>query len=434
MKTSLRLILCCLFSSAVACVSASNNGGAGGAQGAGTGGSQSGGAGGGNQTGTGGHLTGTGGGNQTGTGGAIGTGGQTTGTGGAVGTGGQAVGTGGATDAGTSGTGGAADAGTGFAPYVCPSGPFTGNPVPNGATPTRIPNTPIQDSFNNDANNFTNVEGPVWIGDSLYFSEMTTVDIPPARIFKIAPDGSVTVVVTNSGSNGLAVDPAGNIVSANHGVGGIVRFALPGYAPTTLISMFNGKRFNSPNDLTVRNDGTIYFTDPTYQNGANPQMATHVYRVAPGAATATIITDYTDRPNGITLSLDQQGQTPPSGAATQTLYVDGGMGVRQYAINADGTVAMTGTAFGPSDVATNTDGMVMDCAGNLYVVVAGSLNVFVVSPAGAKIGEISISGPQAVTNVAFGGTDHKTLYMTAQGAGKTQGVFKVTLNFPGMPY
>src|SRR6185369_6405926 len=145
--------------------------------------------------------------------------------------------------------------------------------------------------------------------------------------------------------------------------------------------------------LTIRRDGTIYFTDPSYQNSANPQMATHVYWVAAGASTATIVTDYTNQPNGITLSLDEK-----------LLYVGGGSGVKTYAVGADGSVQMTGTPFGPSDIMNaNTDGMAIDCAGNLFVAVANSTNIVVVKPDGSKWGTIAVSGPSAVTNVAFGG-------------------------------
>jgi len=417
MKTCLRLLGLSLLAT-VGCTTATDVGGTGGSQGHGTGGAPA--------QGSGGHIGGSGG---VGVGGANGSGGTNGGGSGGVGAGGTSGGTGGG-NAGTGGSGaggGAAGTGGGSGAWTCPAGPFASNPVPSGATPTRIAGAPPADTFNNTGNNFTNVEGPVWIGGALYFSEMTTANVPPARILKIDASDAVSVAFTDSGSNGLAVDNDGNIVSANHGAGGIVRFALPSGTKTTLISMYNGKPFNSPNDLTVKRDGTIYFTDPNYQNNANPQGATHVYRVAPGATTATVITDYTNQPNGITLSLDEQ-----------TLYVGGGSGLKKYTVAADGTVGMTGTTFGPSEVATaNTDGMTIDCAGNLYVAVASSTNVIVISPSGTKLAQISVTGspaPQAVTNVAFGGADHKTLYITGQGSGKGQGVFKMTLAIPGMPY
>jgi gluconolactonase len=286
---------------------------------------------------------------------------------------------------------------------------------------------PPADAFNNMGNDFTNVEGPVWIGDSLYFSEYKTTDVPPSRILKLGPGDTTTEFITDSGSNGLATDGNGNLLSANHKAHGIVRFTLPDKTATTLVSMANGKALNSPNDLVVAADGTIYFTDPSHQNSSNPQGATRAYQWRPGDATATAITDYMQQPNGITLTLDDQ-----------TLILGGQSGTKKYAITS-GMVAMTGTSFGPTEVTAgaNADGMTMDCAGNLYVAVAGGAIVYVVKPDGSKLGTVTLpsGGGQAnVTNVAFGGTDHKTLYVTAQGSGKGQGVFKVSLSLPGRPY
>jgi gluconolactonase len=302
-----------------------------------------------------------------------------------------------------------------------------GNPIPAGATPTLIKGAPpTTDAFN--MYSFGNVEGPVWIDGVLYFSDMKNGDLPLSRIIAISESDVVSIFLEDSGTNGLAVDPDGNLVSANHGKQGIVRFHLPDKTATTLVSTYQGKAFNSPNDLAIRRDGTIYFTDPTLQNFANPpqggpSQGTRVYQVAPGAEAATVITDYLNQPNGITLSLDEQ-----------TLFVGGGSGLKKYSITSGG-VAMSGVPFGPAEVQNiTTDGMVMDCAGNLYVAVANSTDVIVVGADGAKVATIVVTGPSAVTNVAFGGADHKTLYITGQGNDTQRGVFKMQLSFPGMPY
>ena len=168
-------------------------------------------------------------------------------------------------------SGGAAGSSTGFVPYVCPSGMSSpsASAIPAGSTATRIAGAPPMDTFDgSQGNGFTNVEGPVWIGDALYFSEMLgSPNPPPSRILKIDSSGTVTQFYPpgsggDSGSNGMAVDSSGDLVTANHGVGGIVSFTVPGGTKTTIIDSFGGKRFNSPNDLTIRSDGTIYFTDP----------------------------------------------------------------------------------------------------------------------------------------------------------------------------
>lgn len=401
-------------------------------------------------TGSGGSSTGgspgtggtTGSGGSTNSGGTTASGGNGSGGNGSGGTAsGGSTGTGGGTaGAGSGGTTGSGGGGGSISAWTCPAAStLTGSPIPSGASPTRIAGAPPTDTFN--MYGFGNVEGPVWIGDSLYVSEMLNGGnpIPQSRILKITSSDVVSVFISDSGlsnlvgssgSNGMAVDPAGNLVTANHGVGGIVSYSMPGKMATVLISSFNGKRFTSPNDLAITKDGSkIYFSDPDWQNSTgNGQSAKNVYQFSPGVspATATIITDYTNEPNGVTLNL-----------AETALYVDGGSGVKKYPITG-GVVSMTGAAFGPSDVANATDGMALDCADNLYVAVSNSANVVVVSPSGTKIGTITIpaaqTAPSAVTNVAFGGSDHQTLYITGQGNPGIRGVFKVHLNFPGMPY
>ena len=294
---------------------------------------------------------------------------------------------------------------------------------------------PIADAnINQGGYGFSNIEGPVWITDALYISEYTNATTPPipGHILKITASGAVSEAIPNSGSNGLAVDSAGNNVSANHNAGGIVSFALPSGTPTTLINTYMGTRFNSPNDLAIHTNGTIYFSDPNYQNGATPQGTQRLYRLPPGATAAVVIDASLNSPNGVTLSLDQT-----------KLYVTDHSGIHQYSVAVDGSITGTGTAFGASAV-TNGDGMAIDCAGNLYVAVPSSGNVVVVSPSGTSLGTIVVSGVAAVTNCAFGGTNHKTLYITAQGSGgapptgsiggSAQGLYQVSMPLPGMPY
>ena len=277
-------------------------------------------------------------------GGATGTGGTSTGGGGRTGAGGGAgQGAGGTTP----GTGGAAAA------WRCPSGPFPSTFIPAGAAPTRVTGLPPIDAFNNNGNDFGIIEGPVWAGDALYVSEIANGNgaIPPARILKLTAAGAVSIAIADSGSNGLAVDATGSLLSANHKVGGIVRFSLPAGTPTTVVATYNNARFDSPNDLAIARDGTIFFSDPDHQAGSQrPQTQTRVYRVAAGTSVATPVTDYLNQPNGITLSLDER-----------TLFVSGGSGVFKYPINTNGTVG-TGVQI----VSAAVDGMTMDCAGHLY--------------------------------------------------------------------
>jgi gluconolactonase len=270
---------------------------------------------------------------------------------------------------------------------------------------------------------FTNVEGPVWIGDSLYFSEMTSdKPIPPSRILKIGPGNVVSIAVANSGSNGMAVDASGNLFAAVSATtaGAIAEVTLPSGPVTPIVGMYMANRFISPNDLAIRSDGTIYFSDPNYQNSTMPapQSATRLYRVTPAPArTVTAIADAPSMPNGVTLSPDEK-----------TLYVTGGGGFKKFAVMTDGSL-------GPaSDFASNSgDGMAVDCSGNVYVA-GGAPSVQVYSPAGASLGMIQLDNGGTTTNVAFGGADHKTIYITAQGNDGQRGVFSVASSIAGFPY
>ena len=276
------------------------------------------------------------------------------------------------------------------------------------------------DAFNNNRNNFSVVEGPVWVGDSLYFTEIGSGNNPPpARILKVTGAGVVSVALDNAGANGLLVDPTGALLGGNHKDGAITRFTFPTLAATPVIASFGGQRFNSPNDLTLRADGNLYFSDPDYQAPApRPQSATRLYRLAPGATTATVIDASRNQPNGVTLSPDGN-----------TLYLTAADGLYRYPVAVDGAVG-TGTKIVPS--IGSGDGMAVDCAGNLYV--AGNATVVVVAPSGVVLGTINVPGVQATTNAAFGGADHKTLYITALGSGTQSGLFTVTMNVPGYPY
>ncbi|HKU44951.1 MAG TPA: SMP-30/gluconolactonase/LRE family protein, partial [Polyangiales bacterium] len=203
--------------------------------------------------------------------------------------------------------------------------------------------------------------------------------------------------------------------------GAIVRMSFPLGTPQVLIGTFNGARFNSPNDLAVRSDGNIYFSDPDYQAPSQrPQQQTRVYRLAPGASEVTVVDGTRSQPNGVTLSSDER-----------TLYVAGNDGILSYALSPDGSV-MSGPGKRLNGFNGSADGLGMDCAGNLYA--ASGKRVAVVSPAGMEIGSISVDQAESVTNVAFGGPDHKTLFITAMGSGNQRGVFKATLNVPGFPY
>jgi len=339
--------------------------------------------------------------------------------GGAGGTSNGGSGTGKGGSAGAAGSTGGGSTGN---RYTCPTVAAGTNPLPSNTTPTVISGVPPTDSFNNNNNDFKILEGPVWYQDAIYFSEIKNGTAPPpARVLKVTSAGAVSVAIppANAGTNGLALDQNGKLVGANHTLGAIVRLDATGAtAPEVIVGMYMSSRFNSPNDLTVRSDGNIYFTDPQHQAGST-KITQRVYRVAPGASTATVIQDNSNGPNGITLSIDEN-----------TLFVSHGPdsgGIDKYPLMADGSVG----AMSSLTSSFNSDGMGIDCAGNLYLSQSNKI-VIISSSTGMKVGEIPVADVQGTTNTAFGGPEHKTLYITS--LGNNAKLLKLELNVPGMPF
>lgn len=294
------------------------------------------------------------------------------------------------------------------------------------------------------------LEGPVWVNGILYFSQINsgppffgfpgggfsgqpgTTDStstsapqeppapPPSRVLALHGEGRVSILAAQAGSNGLALDASGRLLTANHQVGGITEISQSGGDQVTLVNQYAGVRFNSPNDITVGRDGTIYFTDPDYQAPVPaPQSETRAYRLPPGATEALPIVEGRRQPNGITLS--------PTG---ETLYISAQDGLVAYPIQTDGSLGQ-GQPFAQG-VVSSSDGMAVDCAGNLYT--TNGQNVIIVDPRGVEVGRITVSNVQSVTNVAFGGADSKTIYITSLGTGDRMGLYQVTGEIPGMPY
>lgn len=259
-------------------------------------------------------------------------------------------------------------------------------------------------------------EGPVWIGDALYFSHFTFGPGFPSRILKLDASGKVSTAIADSGSNGLAVDGQGNIVAGTHKYKSVSRFTLDGKR-SDVAGKYQGQVFNSPNDLAIAADGTIYFSDPAFQRDAAPggQDKTRVYRVAPDGA-VTVVEDGLVNPNGVSLS--------PVG---DVLYVNGMTGkqgvLRAYPI-------VNGKPQQGRDLVKGLgipDGMAVDCQGNLYVTEHADQRLRVFTPAGKQLATIHVDAN--VTNAAFGGPDGKTLFITGAGA-----VWQVRLGINGAPY
>lgn len=259
-------------------------------------------------------------------------------------------------------------------------------------------------------------EGPVWIKDALYFSDFTFGPGFPSRILKLDSAGKVSTLIEDSGSNGLATDGKGNLIAGTHKYKSVSRYTLDGKR-SDVVSKYNGNVFNSPNDLALAADGTLYFSDPDFQREAAPggQDKTRVYRVAADGK-VTVVDETLKNPNGVSLS--------PRG---DVLYVNGMEGdhgvLRAYPIVHG--VPQQGKNL--VDKLGIPDGMAIDCHGNIYVTEHTDKRLRVFTPAGKQIATIKVDAN--VTNAAFGGADGKTLYITGAGA-----VWQFKLDVTGSPY
>jgi len=277
------------------------------------------------------------------------------------------------------------------------------------ATPTLV----------HDGGNNGLFEGVVWLDELgvLLFSDLTWQgSIPPSTIQRLAPPSTVTVLLPSAGTNGLAPAPDGTVIGAAHDVQGLVRIDPVTAERTVWVDNYLGGSFNSPNDLTVRSDGRVYFSDPDFQLGdrRSETGVTGLYTVAPNG-TVTLLDDTLDNPNGVALSPDEAW-----------LYVDDeGGSVWRYPLDGAG---LAGAREPFATVPGPADGMAMDCAGNLYV--ASHLQpdgrVNVLAPDGTTLGSVTTAAQ--TTNLAFGGTEHRTLYVSAGRA-----LYAVALNLPGYP-
>jgi gluconolactonase len=249
-------------------------------------------------------------------------------------------------------------------------------------------------------------EGPAYGPDGcIYFSDIGN------RIMKYDPVGGRTTVYREpSGrANGLDFDPRGRLVAAEGAnTGGQRRITITEKDGTVrvLADRWQGKHFNSPNDLTIDTKGRIYFTDPRYVGAEPREIATEsVYRIDPDGTVTQIITDV-QKPNGIILAPDMK-----------TLYLadsnpKGNQHLLAFPLKEDGTVGAKRLLhdFGKG---RGIDGMCVDVKGNIYGA-AGSATtggVYVFNPEGKPLAFIPI--PEVPTNCVFGDKDRKTLYVTA---------------------
>lgn len=288
------------------------------------------------------------------------------------------------------------------------------------------------------------LEGPLWVEEGqtgyLLFS-----DVAANVIYKYATDGKVSPFLERAGftgteteaknagrqmnngrleiillgPNGLTFDPQGRLVIAAMADRAVARIEKDG-SRTILADKYEGKRLNGPNDIVVRSDGAVYFTDMTAGlrgDATSPFRElpfTGVYMIKDGYLRLLDKDPQATNPNGIVLSPDEK-----------TLYVNGGRKVWRYDVLPDGSVA-NGRVLVDMNKETargGTDGMKVDEKGNLYC--TGPGGVWIMSPDGKHLGRIRTPG--SVTNLAFGDADGRTIYMT-----HFRNLYRVRVNISGV--
>jgi gluconolactonase len=262
-------------------------------------------------------------------------------------------------------------------------------------------------------------EGPVWLKDGGY---LLFSDIHNNRQMKWAPGEGVTLFKepTNR-SNGLTRDLQGRLIACEHDSRRVTR-QEPDGSTTVVANSFKGRQLNRPNDVVVKSDGCIYFTDPWTLPRPQEQWDldfSGVYRVTPDLGSLTLLIGDFVTPNGLAFSPDET-----------VLYVnDSRRGhIRSFDLLPTGALAL-GTAKVFADLRGEQpgvpDGMKVDVEGNVYC--GGAGGVWVLDPSGKHLGTI-VHGQPATTNIAWGDDDWRALYITSRNT-----LMKIRLNIPGVP-
>ena len=259
------------------------------------------------------------------------------------------------------------------------------------------------------AGDFKFTEGPVWLAGEkvLLFS-----DIPANKIIRFESGKTAVFRDPSGNSNGLTLDKQGRLIACEHGNRRVSRTEKDG-SITVLADKYEGKRLNSPNDVVVKKDGAIYFTDPPYgvKDKERELGFQGVYRISPDGKELTLLVKDFIKPNGLALSPDEK-----------TLYIadtEGGH-IRAFDVKSDGTIG-NGREWTKIEW---PDGMKVDVAGNVYC--TGSPGVVIFDPSGQQIGVVT--APEMPANCAFGGPDWKTLFMTCR-----TGLYSAEVSTSGIP-
>jgi len=262
-------------------------------------------------------------------------------------------------------------------------------------------------------------EGPLWWKEGRY---LVFSDIHNSRRHKYVPGQGVSLLLepTNR-ANGLTRDRQGRLIACEHDTRRVTRLELDG-SLTVLANSFQGRQLNRPNDVVVKSDGCIYFTDP-WTSPAAPQQwdltFAGVYRLTPDLGTMSLLVDDFVLPNGLAFAPDES-----------VLYINDTRRrhIRAFDVMPNGMLAkQTDRVFVDlsGDEPGVPDGMKVDVEGNVYC--GGAGGIWVMDPRGRKVGRI-VHGAPATTNLAFGGDDWRTIYFTSRNH-----LGSVNVKIPGIP-
>ena len=261
---------------------------------------------------------------------------------------------------------------------------YSQSPIPTGAKLEKI------------AVGILQPEGPIWIDSlGLLFS-----DIAGNKIYRFSPvDSSLKIFMNPSdSSNGMTLDLQGRLILTQMELRRVSRRETNGTI-TPLASTYKGKKFNSPNDVVVKSDSSIFFTDPDFNipNGEKAELSFKgIYRISPSGG-LTLLDSTLDKPNGICFSLDES-----------KLYVNESAQAKIYVWDVVGDSISNKRLFFQIPASGYVDGMKIDPKGNIYC--SGPNGVWIISPSGVYLDRIAMETP---SNCNWGDADRKTLYITA---------------------
>lgn len=259
-------------------------------------------------------------------------------------------------------------------------------------------------------------EGPVWFPSGNY---LLWSDIPNNRILRWVPggmDSGISVFRDFSNyTNGNTRDNEGRLISCQHGSRSVTRTEIDG-SITVLVDNFEGKRLNSPNDVVVKSDGTIWFTDPPYgiltdyegHKSEMEQSGCYVFMFDPNSGKTRIVVDDFDRPNGLAFSPDERVLYVADSACGQD--PDKPRHIRSFRVMDNSNVVDRDLPLVLKDGCP--DGLRVDAAGNIWTSSGSGIDVF--SEAGDLLGRIDL--PQWVANLTFGGYKKNRIFVTCTNA------------------